>query len=66
MIHSAGLGMPFNRPRFESNLGTGSFVDGFKPDNAYFGEFEIQVGDEALENAGVQCVVLITIDIEGY
>ena len=69
-IHPVGLGsahakLPFHKPP-DSNLGTGSFVEGFKPDNSYFGELEIQVGDEALKKAGVQSVALIKIDIEGY
>jgi hypothetical protein len=57
--------MPFHKPS-DSNLGTGSFVEGFNPDNGYFGELEIQLGDEALREAGVQSVALIKIDIEGY
>lgn len=70
VIHPVGLGnthakMPFHKPS-DSNLGTGSFVEGFNPDNGYFGELEIQLGDEALREAGVQSVALIKIDIEGY
>ncbi len=70
VIHSVGLGnahakMPFHKPA-DSNLGTGSFVEGFTPDNAYFGELEIEVGDEVLEKAGVQSVALIKMDVEGY
>jgi len=62
-IHPVGLGsahakLPFHKPP-DSNLGSGSFVEGFKPDNSYFGELEIQVGDEALNKAGVQSVALI-------
>jgi len=70
VIYPVGLGnthakMPFHKPP-DSNLATGSFVEGFKPDNAYFGELEIQLGDEALKKTGVQSVALIKIDIEGY
>lgn len=70
IIHPFGLGnensrKPFYRPP-ENNLMTGSFVDGFQEHNAYDGELEIQIGDDALDKAGVISVALIKIDIEGY
>jgi FkbM family methyltransferase len=70
VIHPVGLGdenskKPFFRPG-ANNLGMGSFVENFKPDNSYEGELEIQVGDEALAKAGVKSVTLIKMDIEGY
>jgi len=70
IIHPFGLGdenskKPFYRPPDE-NLGTGSFVDGFKKNNSLQGELEIQIGDDALEKAGVTSVALIKMDIEGY
>ena len=70
VIHPVGLGerslkMPFYKPP-GWNLGTGSFVDGFKPDNSYAGDLEIQAGDDALEKAGLNSVAVIKIDIEGY
>lgn len=70
IIHPFGLGdenskKPFYRPPDE-NLGTGSFVDGFTKDNSLQGELEIQIGDDALEKAGVTSVALIKMDIEGY
>ncbi len=51
-IHSYGLGdenskKPFFRPP-DTNLGTGSFVEGFRSDNSSEGELEIQRGDEFL------------------
>ena len=70
VIHPVGLGheaakLPFYKPP-DTNLGTGSFVAGFKPDNTYGGELDIRVGDEALASANVGSVALIKIDIEGY
>jgi FkbM family methyltransferase len=70
IIHPFGLGdenskKPFYKPS-ESSLVTGSFVEGFKEDNSYEGELEIQIGDDALEKAGVTSVALIKMDIEGY
>jgi FkbM family methyltransferase len=69
-IHPVGLGnedfkKPFYKPP-DSNLATGSFVEGFKEDNSYLGELEIQVGDEVLETARVNSIALIKMDIEGY
>jgi FkbM family methyltransferase len=70
VIHPFGLGdenskKPFFRPP-DNNLGTGSFVEGFKEDNSIEGELEIRTGDDALEEAGVTSVALIKMDIEGY
>lgn len=70
VVHPYGLGdenskKPFYKPP-ENNLGTGSFVEGFKQDNSYEGELEIRIGDDALEKAGVTSVALIKMDIEGY
>lgn len=70
VIHPFGLGdenskKPFFKPP-DNNLGTGSFVEGFKQDNSLEGELEIRTGDDALEKAGVTSVALIKIDIEGY
>jgi FkbM family methyltransferase len=70
VIHPFGLGdenskKPFFKPP-DNNLGTGSFVEGFKEDNAIEGELEIRTGDDALEKAGVTSVALIKMDIEGY
>jgi len=70
IIHPFGLGdenskKPFYKPP-ESSLVTGSFVEGFKEDNSYEGELEIQIGDDALEKAGVTSVAIIKMDIEGY
>ena len=70
MIHPIGLGnenskLPFYKPP-DNNLGTGSFVDGFKKDNSYLGLLEIRIGDEELGSAGVKDVAVIKMDIEGY
>jgi FkbM family methyltransferase len=70
VIHAIGLGesnanVPFYEPP-DRNLATGSFVEGFKPDNRYLGELEIRVGDEVLQKSGVRSVALVKIDIEGY
>ena len=69
-IYPFGLGnenseKPFYKPP-DNNLGTGSFVDGFKPDNTPQGELEIRIGDDVLEKASVKSVALIKMDIEGY
>lgn len=70
VIHPIGIGnenskKPFFRPP-DTNLGTGSFMEGFKSDNTFDGELEIQIGDEALDRAKVTSVALIKMDIEGY
>jgi FkbM family methyltransferase len=70
VIHPVGLGherskKPFYKPG-NRNLATGSFVEGFTPENSYEGELEIQTGDEALAAAGVKSVAIIKMDIEGY
>jgi FkbM family methyltransferase len=70
IIHPVGLGdqnskQPFFKPA-SNNLGTGSFVQEFLPQNSAEGHLEIQIGDEALAKAGVSSVALIKMDIEGY
>jgi hypothetical protein len=45
---------------------TGSFVEGFKPENSLEGELEIQKGDEAFARDGIKSVSVIKMDIEGY
>lgn len=69
-IHPVGLGreaarLPFHEPD-ATNLGTGSFVDGFRSEDAPVQMLEIVVGDEALAAAGVETVHLIKLDVEGY
>ena len=69
-IYPFGLGnenskKPFFRPSGK-NLGTGSFLEGFNKGNSYEGELEIRIGDEALEQAKIQSVSIIKMDIEGY
>lgn len=69
-IHAYGLGdenskKPFFKPD-EKNLGTGSFVEGFMPQNSYEGELEIQRGDDALARQRITAVSVIKMDIEGY
>jgi FkbM family methyltransferase len=70
VIHPIGLGDKNSKQTFykppDSNLATGSFVQGFKDDNSYLGELEIQIGDEALAAARVISVSIIKMDIEGY
>jgi hypothetical protein len=69
VIHPVGLSdesakKPFFRPK--NNLVTGSFLEGFRDDNRYEGEvLELQIGDEALQKAGVSSVAMIKMDIEG-
>jgi FkbM family methyltransferase len=69
--HPYGIGnsnskQPFYKPS-PDNLGTGSFVSGFKGgENSYDGELEIQIGDDAVKRAGLKSVDLIKMDIEGY
>jgi FkbM family methyltransferase len=71
VIHAVGLSdesakKPFFRPP-ENNLGSGSFLDGFRDDNRFEGDvLELQIGDEALKKAGVSSVAMIKMDIEGY
>lgn len=69
-IHPVGLGnenarKPFFKPP-DDMLVTGSFVDGFQAGNNYYGELEIQIGDDALKKAGVTSVAMIKMDIEGF
>jgi FkbM family methyltransferase len=70
VIHPVGLGdeaamLPFYEPR-ETNEGTGSFVEEFRPDNKPYKTLQIVVGDHRLKQAGVSSVALIKIDVEGY
>jgi FkbM family methyltransferase len=70
VVHPVGLGakaekLPFFGPA-ESNLGTGSFLPGFGPENTPAGDLELVVGDDALHEAKVERVDLIKMDIEGY
>ncbi len=69
-VHPVGLGSENVKKRFykphETNIGTGSFVEGFKNENTPYDELEIQKGDDALRKAGVSRVALIKIDIEGF
>jgi len=69
-IHAYGLGnenskKPFFKPA-ESNLGTGSFVAGFKAENTPEGELQIERGDDALAKERITSVSVIKMDIEGY
>ena len=69
-IHAYGLGdenskKPFFKPD-ASNLGTGSFVEGFKSGNSLEGELEIQKGDDAFAKEHITSVSVIKMDIEGY
>jgi len=69
-IHAYGLGdanskKPFFKPD-EKNLGTGSFVEGFRQTNSYDGELEIQKGDDAFGKEGIKSVSIVKMDIEGY
>lgn len=71
VVHPVGLGeaeasLPFFAPP-DDNLGTGSFVDGFRTGNRDDTEaLRIVVGDDYLPQAGVDRVDLIKMDIEGY
>ena len=71
-IHPVGLGdqpaeLPFFAPPGE-NLGVGSFVENFGPDNSDAGglKLTIRVGDDELGNLEGETIVLIKIDIEGF
>jgi len=69
-IHAYGLGdenskKPFFKPR-QDNLGTGSFVAGFNPENSLEGELDIQKGDAAFASEHITSVSVIKMDIEGY
>jgi FkbM family methyltransferase len=69
-IHAYGLGAenskrPFFKPA-DINLGTGSFVEGFKPENTHEGQLEIQKGDDAFNKEEIRLVSVIKMDIEGY
>lgn len=69
-IHAYGLGdenskKPFFKPA-ENNLGTGSFVEGFKRENSLEGELEIEKGDDAFAKEHITSVSVIKMDIEGY
>jgi FkbM family methyltransferase len=69
-IHAYGLGAensmkPFFKPP-DINLGTGSFVEGFKRENTQEGELEIRKGDDAFNKEKITSVSVIKMDIEGY
>jgi FkbM family methyltransferase len=69
-IHPYGLGdehskKPFFKPG-ANNLGTGSFVENFNPENSPTGELEIKRGDDALTEESITSVSVIKMDIEGY
>ena len=69
-IHPYGLGdenskKPFFKPP-DSNLGAGSFVEGFSSKNSLEGELEIQKGDDAFAKENITSVSVIKMDIEGY
>lgn len=71
-IHPVGLGdepaeLPFFGPPDE-NLGVGSFVEGFAPDNSRADNFLLKIvrGDDELRNLSGTRIVLIKIDIEGF
>jgi len=70
VIHPVGLGREAARVAFHepdaTNMGTGSFVDGFRSADAPVSELEIVVGDQALAEAGVEQAHLIKLDVEGY
>jgi FkbM family methyltransferase len=59
-IYPFGLGnenskKPFFKPS-DTNLSTGSFVEGFLPDNTYEDNLEIRVGDDAFEQSNIKSV----------
>jgi FkbM family methyltransferase len=68
--HAYGLGAensmkPFFKPP-DINLGTGSFVEGFKRENTQEGELETRKGDDAFNKEKITSVSVIKMDIEGY
>jgi len=70
VIHPVGLGSEratktFYKPP-ETNLGSGSFIEGYNQENTKSEKLEIAVGDEELEKAAVERVDLVKIDVEGY
>lgn len=69
-IYPVALGKEKARLRFfepsETNLGTGSLIEGFQGGIRPYKEVEVQIGDEALEKGGVRHVDLVKIDVEGY
>jgi FkbM family methyltransferase len=69
-IHPYGLGdenskKPFFKPP-DSNLGAGSFVEGFSSENSRAGALQIEKGDDAIAKEQITTVTLIKMDIEGY
>ena len=69
-IHPYGLGdqnakLPFFKPP-DTNLGTGSFVEGFQDGNSPEGTLEIKRGDDVFDALQPLPIVLIKMDIEGY
>lgn len=71
VVHPVGLGetntsVTFYRPPDE-NLGSGSFVQGFRAKNTeYEHALELVTGDDALERMAVPLVGAIKIDVEGF
>lgn len=71
-IHPVGLGdRPAELPFFEppdANLGVGSFVEGFGPDNSGTQGLmlKIAVGDDELKLPEGSRIVMVKIDVEGY
>jgi FkbM family methyltransferase len=69
-IHSVGLGSEHSKKLFykpaETNTGTGSFLPGFITANSKHEKLEIVRGDDALNEAAVNRVTLIKMDIEGF
>jgi len=70
ILRPYGLGsknarVPFFSPKNE-NHNTGSFSADFTPDNEYFGDLEIRIGDEELRRLEVDRVDIVKVDVEGY
>ncbi len=70
IIHPYGLGDENSQKAFfkptGSNLGTGSFVEGFQSANSLEGKLEIKKGDDAFAKEHIASVSVIKMDIEGY
>ena len=70
MVYPVGLGSENKKLRFykppETNLGTGSFVEGMISGNGDHEELDIVAGDAVLKKANVGSVQLIKMDIEGF
>jgi FkbM family methyltransferase len=70
VVHPVGLGDKPGKVSFyeppPDNLGTGSFVDGFKTDNKYLTELPIVTGDSLFAAKEPIRIDIIKMDIEGY